>query len=159
MWSSQAVTTRKDRVRVRARGRGRTRLKRALSTPRGSWTDYRLWAMDLSQVTIVLVRPARPANVAAACRAMKNMGLRHLRIVDPPPGLDDRDTRASAYKAWDVLDGAETASSLREAVADATLVAGTWPWSSAPSRAGSPPSSSGCVTSSCTWTRTPPSRR
>jgi tRNA/rRNA methyltransferase len=81
--------------------------------------------MDLSRVTIVLVRPARAANVAAACRAMKNMGLRRLRIVGPPPGLDDRDTRAPAYKAWDVLDGAEIVSTLAEAVADSTLVAGT----------------------------------
>jgi TrmH family RNA methyltransferase len=81
--------------------------------------------MDLSRVTIVLVRPSRPANVAAACRAMKNMGLSRLRLVEPPPGLDDRDTRAPAYKAWDVLDGAEEVPTLAEAVADCTLVAGT----------------------------------
>ncbi len=81
--------------------------------------------MDLARVTIVLVRPSRAANVAAACRAMKNMGLRRLRLVDPPEGLDDWDTRAPAYKAWDVLDGAEPASTLSEAVADATLVVGT----------------------------------
>jgi tRNA C32,U32 (ribose-2'-O)-methylase TrmJ len=37
--------------------------------------------MDLSRVDVVLVRPARPANVAAACRALKNMGLRSLAIV------------------------------------------------------------------------------
>jgi TrmH family RNA methyltransferase len=81
--------------------------------------------MDLSRVTIVLVRPSRPANVAAACRAMKNMGLRRLRIVEPPAGLDDRDARAPAYKAWDVLDAAEVVPTLSEAVSDATLVAGT----------------------------------
>ena len=81
--------------------------------------------MDLARVTIVLVRPTRPANVAAACRAMKNMGLSRLRLVEPPPGLDDRDTRAPAYKAWDVLDGAEEVPTLAEAVADCTLVAGT----------------------------------
>jgi TrmH family RNA methyltransferase len=81
--------------------------------------------MDLARVTIVLVRPSRAANVAAACRAMKNMGLRRLRLVDPPQGLEDWDTRAPAYKAWDVLDGAEPASTLSEAVADATLVVGT----------------------------------
>jgi TrmH family RNA methyltransferase len=81
--------------------------------------------MDLARVTIVLVRPSRAANVGAACRAMKNMGLRRLRLVDPPEGLDDRDARAPAYKAWDVLDGAEPASTVSEAVADATLVVGT----------------------------------
>lgn len=81
--------------------------------------------MDLARVTIVLVRPSRAANVAAACRAMKNMGLRRLRLVEPPEGLDDWDTRAPAYKAWDVLDGAEEVSTLSQAVADATLVVGT----------------------------------
>ncbi len=81
--------------------------------------------MDLSRVSIVLLRPARPENVASACRAMKNMGLRRLVLVDPPGGLDDRDNRASAYKAWDILDDARVVSSLPEAVADATLVVGT----------------------------------
>ncbi len=45
--------------------------------------------------------------------------------MEPPPGLDDRDARAPAYKAWDVLDNAEEVATLSEAVADATLVAGT----------------------------------
>ena len=81
--------------------------------------------MDLSRVTIVLLRPARPANVAAACRAMKNMGLRRLAMVEPPPGLADRDTRAPAYGAWDVLDAARVAPTLAEAVADSNLVVGT----------------------------------
>lgn len=81
--------------------------------------------IDLSRVEVVLVRPARPANVAAACRAMKNMGLGVLRIVEPPPGLADPEVRSLAYGAWEVLDGARTAASLLEAVSDATLVAGT----------------------------------
>src|SRR5689334_8305993 len=81
--------------------------------------------MDPSRVDVVLVRPARPANVAAACRAMKNMGLRGLWIVEPPPGLSDPDVRSLAYGAWDLLDAARPAASLLQAVGDATLVAGT----------------------------------
>jgi tRNA/rRNA methyltransferase len=80
--------------------------------------------MDPSRVEIVLVRPARPANVAAACRAMKNMGLRHLRIVEPPAGLAEPEARNLAYGAWDVLDAARPARSLLEAVGDSTFVAG-----------------------------------
>lgn len=71
---------------------------------------------------VVLVRPVRPANVAAACRAMKNMGLESLRLVEPPPGLQDPEARALAYGAWDVLDGAGVFPSLLAAVSDATLV-------------------------------------
>lgn len=80
--------------------------------------------MDPSRVDVVLVRPARPANVAAACRAMKNMGLRHLRIVEPPAGLAEPEARNLAYGAWDVLDAARPARSLLEAVGDSTFVAG-----------------------------------
>src|SRR6185436_939961 len=81
--------------------------------------------MDLGRVDVVLVRPARAANVAAACRALKNMGLRSLAIVEPPAGLDQPEARALAYGAWDVLDGAVPRATLREAVAGAVTVAGT----------------------------------
>jgi len=81
--------------------------------------------MELSRVEVVLVRPARAANVAAACRAMKNLGLRRLWLVHPPPALLDHEARALAYGAWDVLDGARRAADLGEAVAGSTLVVGT----------------------------------
>jgi len=82
--------------------------------------------MGLSErVKIVLVRPARAGNVGAACRAMKNMGLRQLVQVEPPDGLDARQVRGLAWGAWDVLDGAQTATSLEQAVADAHLVVAT----------------------------------
>lgn len=81
--------------------------------------------MEPSRVEIVLVRPSRPANVAAACRAMKNMGLRTLWLVAPVPELDDEQTRALAYGAWDVLDGARTAATLAAAVSASGAVVGT----------------------------------
>jgi transketolase len=83
--------------------------------------------MDLSRVEVVLVRPARAANVAAACRAMKNMGLRRLWLVDPPPALLEHEARALAYGAWDVLDGASRAGGLGEAVAGILLREGVAP--------------------------------
>jgi tRNA (cytidine32/uridine32-2'-O)-methyltransferase len=79
----------------------------------------------MSEATFVLVRPSRPSNVAAACRALKNMGMRSLRLVSPPPDLHEETHRALAYGAWDVLDGARTCASLAEAVADTHLVVGT----------------------------------
>jgi tRNA (cytidine32/uridine32-2'-O)-methyltransferase len=81
--------------------------------------------MDLARVDVVLVRPARAANVAAAARALKNMGLVSLSLVDPPPGLDRAEARNLAYGAWDVLDRARAAPDLRTAVAGCTLVAAT----------------------------------
>jgi TrmH family RNA methyltransferase len=81
--------------------------------------------LDLSRVEIVLVRPSRPANVAAACRALKNMGLRSLCLVDPPPGLEEAEARSLAYGAWDVLDGARRAQTLLDAVSASVAVVGT----------------------------------
>jgi TrmH family RNA methyltransferase len=80
--------------------------------------------VDPEDVDVVLVRPARGANVAAACRAMKNMGLRRLRLVGA--GIPDRsEDRALAYGAWEILDAAERYAGLPEAVAGASFVAGT----------------------------------
>jgi TrmH family RNA methyltransferase len=81
--------------------------------------------LDLARVEIVLVRPSRPANVAAACRAMKNMELGALCLVEPPDGLEGRESRSLAYGAWDVLDGARRAPSLGDAVQASNAVVGT----------------------------------
>jgi len=81
--------------------------------------------MNPDSVDVVLVRPARAANVAAACRAMKNMGLGALCFVGPDPRPLPGEARALAYGAWDVLDQARVVASLREATASAGLVVGT----------------------------------
>ena len=56
---------------------------------------------------------------------MKNMGLRSLCLVEPPEGLQDREARALAYGAWDVLDGARVATCLLDAVSASVAVVGT----------------------------------
>ncbi|HLA76112.1 MAG TPA: TrmH family RNA methyltransferase [Vicinamibacteria bacterium] len=77
-------------------------------------------------VDIVLVRPSRPANVAAACRAMKNMGLGSLLLVGgvDPQGMTFEE-RSLAYGAWDILDGARSMPRLAQAVEGSVLVVGT----------------------------------
>jgi TrmH family RNA methyltransferase len=77
------------------------------------------------RLDVVLVRPARATNVAAACRALANMGFEHLRLVGPLPDLADPAARALAYGAWELLDGAVACDSLADAVADAEWVVGT----------------------------------
>lgn len=74
---------------------------------------------------VVLVRPRNPANVAAACRALKNMGLASVRLVGQDPGLGRPEARNLAYGAWDLLDSVRFFRGLAEAVSDATFVAGT----------------------------------
>ena len=81
--------------------------------------------MNPARCDVVLVRASRPANVGAACRAIKNMGLGTLWLVEPPEGLESREARSLAYGAWEVLDAAVPATSLREAVSGCTFVAAT----------------------------------
>ena len=97
--------------------------------------------MLLSDVIIVLSRPAEAGNVGAVCRAMKNMGLSRLRLVSPGFSVDDASTvlseagfayggnlaviQARAIHAADVWEKAETFDSLAAAVKDCALVIGT----------------------------------
>jgi TrmH family RNA methyltransferase len=75
------------------------------------------------RVEFVLVRPARGANVAAACRALKNMGFARLSLADAAPVATAE--RALAYGAWEVLDAARRYARLEDALARASFVAGT----------------------------------
>ncbi|HSM80838.1 MAG TPA: RNA methyltransferase [Nodosilinea sp.] len=74
-----------------------------------------LW--QLETIRIVLVEPAGPLNVGAAARVMKNMGLRHLVLVNPQ--CDPRAELAlrMAVHGADVLAAATVVDSLPEALA------------------------------------------
>ena len=80
--------------------------------------------MSLGNVRIVLVRPRGAANVGAVARAMKNMGVRELLLVQPAP-LRGFWSGAMAVHADDVLEEARQCDSLDAAVADCGLVVGT----------------------------------
>lgn len=80
--------------------------------------------IDLTKVKIVLVNTSHPGNIGAAARAMRNMGLQRLTLVEPlefPSGV----AVGRAASALDVLEGAEVVSDLKHALADCSLVIGT----------------------------------
>ena len=79
------------------------------------------WA---DNVFFVLVAPTESGNIGAAARAIKNMGFRHLELVNPVPHLTPEAT-ALACGARDLLESARIHSSLKEALADKALVVGT----------------------------------
>jgi tRNA/rRNA methyltransferase len=78
----------------------------------------------LSNVRIILVRPRGAANVGAVARAMKNMGLRDLVLVQPAP-MHAFWSKTMAVHAGDVLDRMRRCGALAEAIADCGLVVGT----------------------------------
>jgi len=78
----------------------------------------------LNNIRIVLVRPKGSGNIGSVARAMKNMGLGDLAIVGPGR-TESFWARAMAVHAKDTLKSARRFATLREAVADCALVAGT----------------------------------
>lgn len=78
---------------------------------------------SLSHVRVVMVGTTHPGNIGAAARAMKNMGLGDLALVDPASFPDDVAV-ARAAGAVDLLDGARVCQTLPEALADCSLVIG-----------------------------------
>ena len=80
--------------------------------------------MSLRNIRIVLVRPRGAANVGAVARAMKNMGLQELVLVQPAV-MHAFWSKAMAVHADDVLQRLRQVDSLSAAVADCGLVVGT----------------------------------
>lgn len=78
----------------------------------------------MEAVRFVLVRPATGGNVGAAARALKNMGLGALCLVDPQE-YDVAEARRLAHGAGDVLRRARRFATLDEAIADCRWVTGT----------------------------------
>jgi tRNA (cytidine32/uridine32-2'-O)-methyltransferase len=74
-------------------------------------------------IRVILVNTSHPGNIGATARAMKNMGLRHLYLVDPrdfPSGV----ATGRAVGAVDILETATVTATLEEAISDCGLVIG-----------------------------------
>ncbi len=78
----------------------------------------------LQNIRVVLVNTSHPGNIGGAARAMKNMGLSRLVLVQPRD-FPSAEAVARAAGAVDILDGARIVSSLEEALDGCGLVLGT----------------------------------
>lgn len=74
-------------------------------------------------VRIILVGTTHPGNIGAVARAMKNMGLHDLKLVNPRY-FPHEDATARASGAEDILADATVVGSLDEALTDCVFVAG-----------------------------------
>lgn len=77
----------------------------------------------LEHVRIVMVNTTHPGNIGAAARAMKNMGLSDLALVDPKIFPSEEAVRR-ASGAEDLLDQAKRCQTLDEAIEDCVYVIG-----------------------------------
>jgi len=77
----------------------------------------------LSSIKIVLVETSHPGNIGGVARAMKNMQVSQLRLVNPKV-FPSAEATARASGADDVLALAQVYPTLQEAIADCQLVIG-----------------------------------
>jgi tRNA/rRNA methyltransferase len=78
----------------------------------------------LANIRIVLVRPRGSGNIGSIARAMKNMGQTELALVGKARTRSFW-ARAMAVHGREILENAKAYNSLREAIANCTLVIGT----------------------------------
>lgn len=74
-------------------------------------------------IRIVLVGTTHPGNIGATARAMKNMGLSDLMLVNPKY-FPHEDATARAAGAEDILQETKVVASLEQALSDCTYAAG-----------------------------------
>ena len=80
--------------------------------------------MNFDNIRIVLVNTNTPGNIGGVARAMKNMGLSRLYLVEPRE-YPHPEAEWRAASAADVLKGAVVTGSLAEAIDDCQFVVGT----------------------------------
>ena len=79
---------------------------------------------SLNHIRIVMVNTTLPANIGAALRAMKTMGLSRLVLVDPKT-YPHPDINALSAGASDLIEKIEIVPTLQDAIADCQIVFGT----------------------------------
>jgi TrmH family RNA methyltransferase len=79
---------------------------------------------ELRRVTVVLNQPQDPVNIGAVVRAMKNMGLSRLHLVQPAD-FDPYRIEGVAHTGLDVIESARLFDRLEDGLAGANLVIGT----------------------------------
>ncbi|MBK8815066.1 MAG: RNA methyltransferase [Methylococcaceae bacterium] len=79
---------------------------------------------SLGHIKIVLVETSHPGNIGAVARAMKNMAMDNLCLVNPKI-FPSAEATARASGADDILSSAKIYPTLQDAIADCQLVLGT----------------------------------
>ena len=78
----------------------------------------------LDQIRIVMVNTTHSGNIGSAARAMKNMGLTRLYLVDPIANIDQEAIQRSS-RADEILAQAVISPTLESAISDCGVVVGT----------------------------------
>ena len=81
--------------------------------------------INLQNIAIVLVGTRYPENIGAAARAMRNMGIQKLVLVDPRNTDPAKVGKMATHAAMAVVEHMKVFDTLKEALADINFVVGT----------------------------------
>ena len=81
--------------------------------------------VNLANISIVLQKPRYPENIGAAARAMRNMGIDNLVVVDPQNFDLHKALKLATHFASDILEKCKFYPDLKEALATINYVVGT----------------------------------
>lgn len=76
----------------------------------------------LENIHIVLVEPKNPGNIGSVVRAMKNMGIHRLRLVNPVDYRTHPEQKKMGYRSQEIIESSREFSTLSEALADMSTV-------------------------------------
>jgi tRNA/rRNA methyltransferase len=81
--------------------------------------------INLNNISIVLLRPRYPENIGAAARAMRNMGISQLVVVEPQNCDLTKICKLATHEALDVVEQMKVCETLDSALTESNFVAGT----------------------------------
>ncbi len=81
--------------------------------------------INMDNIQIVLQKPRYPENIGSVARAMRNMGMSQLTVVDPENFDNSRARKLATHEAADVLTSCQVYDDLKSALADSQYVVGT----------------------------------
>jgi tRNA/rRNA methyltransferase len=76
----------------------------------------------LENIYVVLVEPKNAGNIGSTVRAMKNMGIRHLRLVNPVEYRDVAEQRKMGYRSQEIIEAGREFTTLAAALKDISVV-------------------------------------
>ena len=77
---------------------------------------------NLDNLYVIMVEPKNAGNIGSAVRAMKNMGVSNLRLVNPVEYREDDQQRKLGYRSQEIIESSEEFPTLKEAIKDISLV-------------------------------------
>ena len=77
---------------------------------------------NLDNLYVIMVEPKNAGNIGSAVRAMKNMGVSNLRLVNPVDYREDDQQRKLGYRSQEIIENSEEFATLKEAIKDISLV-------------------------------------